>query len=306
MGSALSAVRLLTMSGGVSLTKITHQQPRSSSSSSLSSVTVRPGKTSSFTPLATYLQAASRQPPDRASIPSIEIITNNEDSNELPPGTKIITHPMINNSRAWDTKVLSRKSSGSSDDSMNLNDIVRRLKENQWSKCGNEPEQEKTKTDLGLHFQFEKVKKLEGELATEQQRLKAMMDHLHTDGKYRANRTDFFSRSFNESEEIYPRGNKEDLKSADISFELSKNREIYRNNEIRPPFTYAALIKLALSESPNKQMNLNEIYNWFSSTFAFYRNNPHSWKNAVRHNLSLHNIFKRVENTQGAVWSLHQ
>ena len=27
----------------------------------------------------------------------------------------------------------------------------------------------------------------------------AMMDHLHTDGKYRANRTDFFSRSFNES-----------------------------------------------------------------------------------------------------------
>ena len=107
--SALSAVRLLTMSGGVSLTKITHQQPRSSSSSNLSSVTVRPGKTSSFTPLATYLQAASRQPPDRASIPSIEIITNNEDSNELPPGTKIITHPMINNSRAWDTKVLSRK-----------------------------------------------------------------------------------------------------------------------------------------------------------------------------------------------------
>merc|ERR1711994_1186239 len=81
---------------------------------------------------------------------------------------------MINNSRAWDTKVLSRKSSGSSDDSMNLNDIVRRLKENQWSKCGNEPEQEKTKTDLGLHFQFEKVKKLEGELATEQQRLKAI------------------------------------------------------------------------------------------------------------------------------------
>ena len=42
-------------------------------------------------------------------------------------------------------------------------------------------------------------------------------------------------------------------------------------------------------------MNLNEIYSWFSSTFAFYRHNPHSWKNAVRHNLSLHNIFRRVE-----------
>jgi len=268
---------------------------------------VRPGKASSFTPLATYLQSGGQSSDHRpASLPSIEIITSNEDNNELPAGTKIITHPMINNSRAWDTKVISRKSSGSSEDSMNLNDIVRRLKENQWSKNGNEAEHEKTKPDFQLQFQFEKVKKLEGELATEQQRLKAMVDHLQTDGKCRTNRTDFYSKSFNESEEIYPRGTKEDTRSPDISFELSKNREIYRNNEIRPPFTYAALIKLALSESPNKQMNLNEIYNWFSSTFAFYRNNPHSWKNAVRHNLSLHNIFKRVENTSGAVWCLNQ
>ena len=52
--------------------------------------------------------------------------------------------------------------------------IICRHFQNQWSKCGNEPEHEKTKTDLGLHFQFEKVKKLEGELATEQQRLKAI------------------------------------------------------------------------------------------------------------------------------------
>ena len=90
---------------------------------------------------------------------------------------------------------------------------------------------------------------------------------------------------------------------------------------MRPPFTYAALIKQALSEAPGRQMNLNEIYSWwenivvlreflinntfrFANTFAFYRHNPHSWKNAVRHNLSLHNIFRRVENTSGAVWCL--
>ena len=50
--------------------------------------------------------------------------------------------------------------------------------QNQWSKNGNEPgnhgEHEKAKPDLKLEFQFEKVKKLEGELATEQQRLKVI------------------------------------------------------------------------------------------------------------------------------------
>jgi len=155
---------------------------------------------------------------------------------------------------------------------------------------------------------MEKVKKLEGELATEQQRLRAMIDHLQVDSQ----QSFFKPRSFNDSkifnEEIFPRNNRGDtdanLKSADIAYELSKNRDMYRNQEIRPPFTYAALIKQALSEAPNKQLNLNEIYSWFSSTFAFYRHNPHSWKNAVRHNLSLHNIFRRVENTSGAVWCL--
>ena len=56
------------------------------------------------------------------------------------------------------------------------------------------------------------------------------------------------------SEEIYPRGSKEDMRCADISFELSKNREIYRNNEIRPPFTYAALIKLVMLISKIKSI----------------------------------------------------
>ena len=127
-----------------------------------------------------------------------------------------------------------------------------------------------------------------------------MIDHLQMDSKHPSH-NNFLSKN----DDFYSR-TREDLniKSTDIAVELSKNRELYKNQEIRPPFTYAALLKQALSEAPNQQMNLNEIYSWFSNTFAFYRNNPHSWKNAVRHNLSLHNIFKRVENTSGAVWCL--
>ena len=100
------------MSSAVSVTKIRHQQANTSNtaSTSLSSVTVRSGKTSTFTPLATYLERVSQLEEERATLPSIEILSRSEDSNELPPGTKIITHPMINNARAGEsTKVISRK-----------------------------------------------------------------------------------------------------------------------------------------------------------------------------------------------------
>ena len=45
-------------------------------------------------------------------------------------------------------------------------------------------------------------------------------------------------------------------------------RELYRSQEVRPPFTYAALIKQALSEAPGRQMNLNEIYSWWENINA--------------------------------------
>ena len=103
----------LTMSSSaVSVTKIRQRpQPPSQPSRHLSSVTVRPGRGSSFTPLATFL-GAERQEEEQAvpPQPDIEIRASDEDNNqELPPGTKIITHPMINNSRAWDAPVVSRK-----------------------------------------------------------------------------------------------------------------------------------------------------------------------------------------------------
>lgn len=66
---------------------------------------------------------------------------------------------------------------------------------------------------------------------------------------------------------------------------------------------------------------MNEIYNWFQDTFAFFRRNAATWKvclsfsnahskslfqNAVRHNLSLHKCFNRVENVKGAVWTVDE
>ncbi|XP_059351954.1 forkhead box protein P1-like isoform X8 [Daphnia carinata] len=92
----------------------------------------------------------------------------------------------------------------------------------------------------------------------------------------------------------------------DISEELQRNREFYRNTDVRPPFTYASLIRQAIIESPERQLTLNEIYTWFQNTFCYFRHNAATWKNAVRHNLSLHKCFMRVENVKGAVWTVDE
>ncbi|KAF3688559.1 Forkhead box protein P2 [Channa argus] len=98
--------------------------------------------------------------------------------------------------------------------------------------------------------------------------------------------------------------------------------ELYKNTDIRPPFTYATLIRQAIMEASDTQLTLNEIYNWFTRTFAYFRRNAATWKvvlsvispsfrfslnqNAVRHNLSLHKCFVRVENVKGAVWTVDE
>ncbi|XP_078595998.1 forkhead box protein P1-like isoform X30 [Branchiostoma floridae x Branchiostoma japonicum] len=91
-----------------------------------------------------------------------------------------------------------------------------------------------------------------------------------------------------------------------LSEEIQRNHEFYKNADVRPPFTYASLIRQAIIESPEKQLTLNEIYNWFTRTFAYFRRNAATWKNAVRHNLSLHKCFVRVENVKGAVWTVDE
>ncbi|GLD69228.1 forkhead box protein P4 isoform X1, partial [Lates japonicus] len=78
-----------------------------------------------------------------------------------------------------------------------------------------------------------------------------------------------------------------------IASELAQNCEFYKNAD-------------AILESPDRQLTLNEIYNWFTRKFAYFRRNTATWMNAVRHNLSLHKCFVRVESVKGAVWTVDE
>ncbi|KAI1882224.1 hypothetical protein AGOR_G00248490, partial [Albula goreensis] len=97
-----------------------------------------------------------------------------------------------------------------------------------------------------------------------------------------------------------------DKYSISMASEIAPNYEFYKNADVRPPFTYATLIRQAIMEASDNQLTLNEIYSWFSTTFAYFRRNAATWKNAVRHNLSLHKCFVRVENVKGAVWTVDE
>ncbi|XP_055350844.1 forkhead box protein O-like [Paramacrobiotus metropolitanus] len=75
----------------------------------------------------------------------------------------------------------------------------------------------------------------------------------------------------------------------------SARRNAWGNN------SYADLIQQAINSSPEKRLTLAQIYEWFVQHVPYFKdkgdnNSSAGWKNSVRHNLSLHNRFVRVQN----------
>ncbi|ODA82817.1 hypothetical protein RJ55_01326 [Drechmeria coniospora] len=63
----------------------------------------------------------------------------------------------------------------------------------------------------------------------------------------------------------------------------------------KPPHSYAQLIGMAILRSPLCRLTLAQIYKWISDNYSFYSPNDAGWQNSIRHNLSLHKNFKKIE-----------
>ncbi|KAG8187244.1 hypothetical protein JTE90_020672 [Oedothorax gibbosus] len=72
-----------------------------------------------------------------------------------------------------------------------------------------------------------------------------------------------------------------------------KNSSGVRRQE-KPPYSYIALIVMAIQSSPSRRLTLNEIYQYLQSRFQFFRGQYQGWKNSVRHNLSLNDCFIKL------------
>lgn len=120
-----------------------------------------------------------------------------------------------------------------------------------------------------------------------------------------------------DSNESHPTGSDDENDDLDEDLDLKSQEKDESNNSQsnaprksnrraeKPPYSYIALIVMAINSTPSKKMTLSEIYSFLQQSFPFFRSTYMGWKNSVRHNLSLNECFIKLPKAMGRAGKGH-